>query len=534
MTTEEPTASPAREDECADLAASPIGFVEGVLGMPLYPWQDAALLPFTQATGPNAVRVKVSLATPNGAGKSERVVAGLALWWVALHRRGKVVITSRDGKQLSQQIVPAIDRHLPTLVGWRAVHSPRYLVRTPTGGTIQAFVTNEGSRFEGWHKEDDSDGPLLIIIDEAKSVPEGIFQGADRCTFNALLLCSSPGLMQGRFYDSHTRHRAQFTCVQAGLIDCPHIPRAKVADIIASYGENHPFTRSSVYGEFMEQDNAARFVVGLTALNRCLSNPPDPKPGVVAAFCDFAAGGDENVVAVRRGNRVTIPAAWREADKRAAVGRFITEFRRAELLPEQIWCDASDKDMADLLADAGWRVNRQNFGAPALNPEMYVSWGSEAWHETGPGHRALRGHPPGRRRHPPRAAHHSPQAHQFPWAALSGGQAHHARPQPPFPRPGRRRLRRAQLPRLLRPNASRATRPLRVARPPHAQQPRPHRLRRRVLTKLAHAKTRRREAEEEKGKKLCSRKCGPVFSLPNPAFLFLLFCFASSRLRVFA
>ena len=78
-----------------------------------------------------------------------------------------------------------------------------------------------------------------------------------------------------------------------------------------------------------------------------------------------------------------IAAAWREADKRAAVGRFITEFRRASLSPEQIWCDASDKDMADLLAAAGWPLHRQNFGAPAANPEMYVSWGAEAWHETG-------------------------------------------------------------------------------------------------------------------------------------------------------
>ncbi len=367
-----------------DLDTTPIGFVEGILGLSLYPWQDRALTPLELATGPRARRTKISLVTPNGAGKSERVVAGAALWWAAAHARGKVVITSKDSKQLTQQIVPAIDRHVGRLGGWRAVHSPYYLVRTPTGGSIHAFVTSEGTRFEGWHKEDDTDGPLLIIVDEAKSVPEPIFQGADRCTFNALLYCSSPGIMQGRFYDSHTRHRDQFHCVQAGLIDCPHIPRAKVEDILRGYGERHPFTRSSVYGEFMEQeDDAAKFVVGLAALQRCLRNPPDPREGIVAAFCDFAAGGDENVVAVRRGNRVEIAAAWREADKRAAVGRFLTEFRRARLAPEQVWCDASDKDMADLLAGAGWRVNRQNFGAPASNPEMYVSWGAEAWHETG-------------------------------------------------------------------------------------------------------------------------------------------------------
>jgi hypothetical protein len=38
--------------------------------------------------------------------------------------------------------------------------------------------------------------------------------------------------------------------------------------------------------------------------------------------------------------------------------------------------------MADLLAEAGWSVNRKNFGAPAYNDEIYLSWGAEAWHET--------------------------------------------------------------------------------------------------------------------------------------------------------
>ena len=54
------------------------------------------------------------------------------------------------------------------------------------------------------------------------------------------------------------------------------------------------------------------------------------------AFCDFAAGGDENVLAVRRGNRVEIVATWREQDTMKAVGRFIQLFREQDLRPEQI------------------------------------------------------------------------------------------------------------------------------------------------------------------------------------------------------
>lgn len=364
------------------MLATPIGFATLALGLSLYGWQDRAIAPLELASGANAQRVKVSVCTPNGAGKSERIVAASSLYWLAAHARGKVVITSKDQKQLSNQVVPAIEKHLAKLGGWTAVHSPYFRVTTPTGGSLHAFVTDEASRLEGWHKEDDVHGPLLFIADEAKSIAEVLFQAIYRCTWNALLLTSSPGIKAGHFFDSHTKLRDDFICVQAGLKDCPHIPPEKIADIVKTYGEEHPFTRSALFGEFMDEDDMNKFVVPLSSLLRCLENPPTHKRGIRAAFCDFAAGGDENVLATRDGNKVALAACWRESNKHAAVGRFIREFRAAELRPEQIWCDASDAEMAQLLAEAGWPINRKNFGAPAYNDELYLSWGAEAWHET--------------------------------------------------------------------------------------------------------------------------------------------------------
>ena len=364
-----------------EVMATPIGFAALALGLSLYPWQDAALAPLELASGPNAERTKISVVTPNGAGKSERIVAASALYWVSVHPRGRVVITSKDNKQLLNQDIPAIEKHVSKFEGWTIVRSPYFKLTTPTGGTIHAFVTDEAGRAEGWHKEDDIDGPLLVIADEAKSISEDIFKAIYRCTWNALMLVSSPGVKMGSFFESHTKNRGDFHCVAAGLNDCPHIPADKVQDIIRTYGEDHPFTRSSVYGEFMDEDDLNRFVVPLSGLLRCLQNPPNYQPGERVAFCDFAAGGDENVIALRNGNKITVEATWRDKDKHASVGRFITHFRRLELQGEQIWCDASDKEMADLLRDAGWIVNRQNFGAPARRDDIYISWGSEAWHE---------------------------------------------------------------------------------------------------------------------------------------------------------
>ena len=82
-----------------------------------------------------------------------------------------------------------------------------------------------------------------------------------------------------------------------------------------------------IFAEFMSmgEDGA---VIPLGFVERCLANPPTfAGAGTVKAFCDFAAGGDENVLAVRRGNKVDIIAAWREKDTMRTVGRFIQLFR---------------------------------------------------------------------------------------------------------------------------------------------------------------------------------------------------------------
>ena len=57
-----------------------------------------------------------------------------------------------------------------------------------------------------------------------------IFDALDRCGTNVFLYTSSPGVRAGRFYESHTKLKDFFVVVQAGLKDCPHIPRAKIED----------------------------------------------------------------------------------------------------------------------------------------------------------------------------------------------------------------------------------------------------------------------------------------------------------------
>jgi hypothetical protein len=377
-------------EETPMMEAGPIRFAEVILGGKLYPWQDQVLRWFEDPTK----RMLGALVTPNGAGKSSGVVAALALWWASVHRRGKVVITTKDSKQLDQQIYPAMERHRPTLKGWTWTTSPYIEIRAASDhrkrrGKIVAFTTNDAGRAEGWHKDDDYDGPLLIIVDEAKSVEEEIFRAIDRCTYNALLYVSSPGLALGSFYDAFTRNRPLFACRTVSLEDCPHIPKERIKGIIDKYGEKHPFTRSTVFGEFMDQDEGMAVVFPLRIVEKSLATagsrlgPQASRHTDQSAFCDFAAGGDENVLAIRSGNRLEIAAAWRDRDTMAAVGRFIIEFTKAGLQSHEIFADEGGlgKPMIDALWRSGWEVNRVNNGQKAYDP-AYEARGAEMWHET--------------------------------------------------------------------------------------------------------------------------------------------------------
>lgn len=367
-----------------DVRATLYGFVCLALGVSLYDgrnggpdWQAEAMCWFDDPT----VRTKATLVTPNGAGKDDRIIGPLAVAYAALHPKATVVIFSKDGTQLDYQTWPSIERFKARLSSqW--TWNYRY-VESPTGSRIIGRAVDDPKRAEGFHKLDDVRGPLLGVINEAKSIDDEIFEAVDRWTFNGLLYISSPGLMMGRFYESHTKHAAQFAYRKRVPLDqCPHIPEERIRDMIETYGEDHPVVQSSVFANFVNQDDATRFAFPMHEFDACAANPPAHKPGRRFAFCDFAAGGDENVLALADGNRITIEAAWRERDTMSAVNRFLHEFARLGLAAEDIWGDQGSMgvSMMDAMARQGWEINRENFGEAALSDRYYLRAG-ELWLE---------------------------------------------------------------------------------------------------------------------------------------------------------
>jgi phage terminase large subunit len=364
-------------------AGTPVGFVAEKLGFNtsergLYSWQAEVLTWFEDLTE----LVKGSVCTPNGAGKSAVIDAGLALWWISVHPQGRVVIISKDSKQLDNQLWPAIEAHKEKFPGYDFIER---MVRNGRGGFIIGFTTDDPGRVEGWHKLDDFCGPLLIIADESKSISDPILMALDRCTYNAKLLTSSPGLTEGLFWKSQRADQAEppigYHHIRVGLKDCPHIPKSRIDNIIAEYGEDHWFTRSTLYGEFTDVDSDTLLVIPKAVIDKAMDDPPEYVPGGKRAFCDFAAGRNENVFTLRQGNRITWDA-WKDPDPMRAVYEFVRRFVEHGLLPSEIKGDAGGLGIAVLarFAELGWPIIGVHNESEPRDPSRYPNKGAEQWH----------------------------------------------------------------------------------------------------------------------------------------------------------
>jgi hypothetical protein len=352
------------------LLATCSGFIRGALQLESYPWADNIF----HDLDPRGAAVAVKAC--NGAGKTERVAAPVALWHASVFPRSLTICTAGVFRQVKEQLFPAIHSHAHKFRGWTFNDCE---VVTHNGSRVLGFSTDDPGKFEGWHAEN-----LLIILDEAKSIPDSIYESAERCQPTRRLLLSSPGGCSGFFFDAFNSKRKFFRQHSVPASECPHISPAWIGEQVEKYGEQHPLVRSMIFAEFMSmgEDGA---VIPLVFVERCLASPPKWNGNVadVQAFCDFAAGGDENALAVRRGNKAEIVAAWREKDTMKAVGRFIQLFREQNLSPSQISADEGGLGIAvcDRLAESGWNVQRVNNGSPAGKPDAYANKGAEIWFE---------------------------------------------------------------------------------------------------------------------------------------------------------
>jgi hypothetical protein len=365
------------QEEILEDLSKPSAFASNVLGINLYDWQRKVL----RDLEPRDCRV--ALRAANGSGKTSTVISAILIWHALVYPRSIAVTTAGVFRQVESQLWPSLRNHIAKLGGAWEVTSGEIRYLHPNGNTsrIIGYSATDPGRAEGWHAEDHEYHPLLMVVDEAKTVADPLFEAISRCQPTRLLIASSPGGTSGAFYRAFTKEANMWQKHAVTAFDCPHITQTQIDEVVQRYGEKHPLTRSMIYGEFVDI-GLESLVINLTQLQNCYNTPPRFRPGVRIAGVDFAAGGDQNVICISDGNKILPMIAWREKDTMAAVGRFIVEFKKAGLEANNIYADSGGMGMVmcDALAEAGWVVNRVNFGATAYDNNAYTNRSAEMWY----------------------------------------------------------------------------------------------------------------------------------------------------------
>lgn len=358
-------------------ALSPAAFAYKYLGLTLYPWQAEAV---------EACRhehASVALVAANGSGKTAAVNTVLLLWWLYAYPRGRAVVTSGSWEQIGSQLWPALmvyDYIFAELYGWEFNSRE---IRTPQGGFIRPFSTVQPKRAEGHHEKPAINSPMLILVDEAKGIDEGIYDALNRCTPTCLVLTSSPGRAAGTFYEAFHRNKRLFHTVHVSAFDCPHIRADRIQRAQILYGpdyDNHPIYRSMILGDFTEGDDAA--IIPRRLLEEALAHKPTARAGRAYTAVDWAAGGDETVMAERRGNQLRILYKDREKDTVKAAEKVVGLCRRRGVHPDYSFGDVCGLGVGIMQAAHAmhrWRFREFNGGAPATD-EHYCNVSIQAWH----------------------------------------------------------------------------------------------------------------------------------------------------------
>jgi phage terminase large subunit len=354
----------------------PVGYGQVILHNQYYPWQEETL---------NSIyrNRRTALKAANGSGKTDKIIATAVLWWMSTFPNSLCVLTSASWDQVMSQVWPAIRRHEDKLGhNWILNQSD---ITASNGSRCIARSTNEPGKFEGHHGT--KERPLLIIADEAKTIKEPIFGAINRCTYQRLLLTSSPGIEEGYFYEAFTKKADTFNLFTATSADCPHISKEAIEADIKEYGINDPYIRSKHFAEFMRDadDIGQQYKpVKLTHYEALMRSQPEERIGSVSAYLDFAAGGDENVIAIKKGNRILPLICWRERDTMKAAAEFVVKLQELKIRPECVFGDVDGlgKPVIDRMNQLKFPISGMRNGAKPRN-DRYKNAIAEAWYELG-------------------------------------------------------------------------------------------------------------------------------------------------------
>lgn len=368
----------------------------------LYKWQVEELLLLSGYLTPGDLADKSTidkdhtllhtLSAANGSGKDLVVIAIFAVWFALTGLRNRIIITSSSFLQIEKQtevhireFVQRANKQFGKIFQAKQFH---YIV-PELGSEIQLFATDEPGRAEGWHPY--PGGKMALVVNEAKSIHESLFDALDRCTeYSYLLYISSPGRKRGRMYKSVTDAicypapavLGQFYFRRVTAYDCPHIPKAHIERLILEKGLEDPWVRSSIFAEFSDYDDPV--IITEETYDKFAAMDIKPRGTGIGIGLDLALGGDEIYCYVRQGNHLIFKFGFRQKNSLIAVAyidKQLDAWRNSDYV-FRADNGGLGQPMIDMLINLKWRIRRTNNQSPAFKKSEFLNLGAEMYFHT--------------------------------------------------------------------------------------------------------------------------------------------------------
>ena len=368
----------------------------------LHKWQFETLMMMAGYSRPGDYvhRVNPSIERPmmwampaaNGSGKDQFIIAGFNVWFALKGIQNFAVLTSSSFDQVKGQTEPYIKRLCDaTNKHFGKIFTSVEFLHTAKryGSQVKLFATKEEGRAEGFHPY--GRGQMAITVNEAKSVSEPIFEGLERCTgYSYWLEISSPGRKSGHFYESaksainfpNELQLGEFYYRRISAYDCPHISAHHIKRFINKYGDGSSQVNSSILALFSDLDSDN--IIKESAVANCQSRKIPFIGDDIGIGLDLAAGGDENSVWVRKGNRIVHRYFFTQKDTMVTadvIDRELAPWKHGDYV-----FNADDGGVGhaiiDNLVSKGWTICRRNNQSPAFDKREFLNLGAEMWHHT--------------------------------------------------------------------------------------------------------------------------------------------------------
>jgi hypothetical protein len=319
-----------RRDEPYQL--DPVGWVHDVLDEFLWSKQQEVMRAVVDHR-------RVAVRSCHGVGKTYSM-ARLVAWWLSVHPPGEAFVVS------SAPSFPQVRALL-----WREINNAHAKGNLPgrtnqtewwIGGQLVGYGRKpaDAGSFVGLHAK-----RVLVILDEGDGIPQELFDAANALATNEtsrIVTIGNPDTAGSAFHKV-CRTGSGWHVIGINAFESPNftgeyvpqhvrdvlIGQTYVEEVRRDHGEDSPIYRSKILGEFPEQNTTS--VVPIRAIDRAREARPMPAEDLqpVELGVDVAAGGDQSVIRVRRGPRIT-DERW--ASRHDDPERLVEEIMEAQAL----------------------------------------------------------------------------------------------------------------------------------------------------------------------------------------------------------